>query len=366
MKTLLSIILISAGVFLVSCEESNFTGSGESASNNDSSSSDNNSTWSIPENEVVDGGPGKDGIPSIDNPQFISVDQVDFLEEKDLVLGLKIGSEIKAYPHPILDWHEIVNDEAGNSKVAITYCPLTGTGIGWNRKLNNKTTTFGVSGLLYNSNLIPYDRETDSYWSQMLMESVNGAMKGTEVSTYQVIETSWETWKKMYPGSEILSTNTGYNRNYDRYPYGDYRTSSGILFPVNPEDNRLFEKERVLGIISNDDAKVYRFQSFEDSTRIIKDNFAGKDYLIVGSNDDNLLIAFNIEDQVPSGEELNMRPVQNSFPIIMEDSTGSKWNIFGEAISGPNEGKKLKKANSYIGFWFTWGAFFPEPKIYKK
>jgi len=353
---------------MISCEENTFSSSGESTNqNNDSSSTENgDGSWSIPKDEVVDGGPGKDGIPSIDNPRFISVDQVDFLEDNDLVLGIKIGSEVKAYPYPILDWHEIVNDEVGSSKVAITYCPLTGTGIGWSRKINNKATTFGVSGLLYNSNLIPYDRETDSYWSQMLMKSVNGSMKGNEVSTYQVIETSWETWKKMYPGSKILSTNTGYNRNYDRYPYGDYRSSPGILFPVNPRDNRLFEKERVLGIISGDEAKVYRFQSFEDSIRIIKDNFMGKDYLIVGSKKDNLLITFNIENQVPSGEALNMKPVQNSLPIIMEDSAGSRWNVFGEAVSGPNEGKKLKKANSYIGFWFAWGAFFPEPQIHKK
>jgi hypothetical protein len=142
--------------------------------------------WSIPREQVLDGGPGKDGIPSIDQPQFTSASAVGFLDPDDLVLGIKVGEEVRAYPHPILDWHEIVNDQVADRFVAITYCPLTGTGVAWNRELDGAVTTFGVSGLLYNSNMIPYDRESDSNWSQILLESVNGQRLGQSIETFQL------------------------------------------------------------------------------------------------------------------------------------------------------------------------------------
>ena len=137
-----------------------------------------NSTWSIPSNQVFDGGPGKDGIPALVNPAMVSSVQANYLTDNDLVIGFKVGDDVRAYPHQILDWHEIINDVVGEQPLAITYCPLTGTGIGWNRVISGNTTTFGVSGLLFNTNLIPYDRSTDSNWSQMKLECVNGQLIG--------------------------------------------------------------------------------------------------------------------------------------------------------------------------------------------
>ncbi|MEM6806653.1 MAG: DUF3179 domain-containing (seleno)protein, partial [Bacteroidota bacterium] len=128
--------------------------------------------WLVPQDEVFDGGPGKDGIPSIDEPRFIDADAANFISENDLVVGYADGNEAKAYPHVILDWHEIVNDETNNFPHAIVYCPLTGSATGWERTIDGKKTTFGVSGLLYNTNIIPYDRETDSNWSQMSLKCV--------------------------------------------------------------------------------------------------------------------------------------------------------------------------------------------------
>lgn len=319
------------------------------------------SEWLIPQNNVLDGGPGKDGIPALDAPDFIPVNEVDFLDDDDLVIGFKVGDDVRAYPHPILDWHEIINDEIGNIRVAITYCPLTGTGIGWDRDLPSGTTTFGVSGLLYNTNLIPYDRGTDSNWSQMLLESVQGPMAGTDIETHQVVETSWGTWKKLYPESQVVSTNTGWSRNYDRYPYGDYRTNNNSLFfPVSVNDTRLPAKERVLGIVTERKAaKAYRFNSFPTTgVGLRKDVFAGDNLILIGSQE------FNILQVYVQPENLNFEAVQNEFPVVMRDNEGNRWNLFGEAVSGPRVGQKLPETRSFIGYWVAWGAFYEGLEIY--
>ena len=133
-----------------------------------------NPEWLIPIDEIYDGGPGKDGIPALLNPHSVQATEIGYLQDEDLVLGYKVGEEAHAYPHPILDWHEIINDAVGSEAISIIYCPLTGTGIGWDREINGATTSFGVSGLLYNSNIIPYDRLTDSNWSQIQNKCVNG------------------------------------------------------------------------------------------------------------------------------------------------------------------------------------------------
>ncbi|HHH49598.1 MAG TPA: DUF3179 domain-containing protein, partial [Saprospiraceae bacterium] len=181
----------------LSCSKDSSSSPIDNSGNGNGNPSGNADLWSIPFEEVRDGGPGKDGIPSVDNPQFTSIENINYLKEDDLIIGYRIGGELRGYPHPILDWHEIVNDSNGTQNTTITYCPLTGTGIAWNREFNGKVTTFGVSGLLYNSNLIPYDRATDSNWSQMLLKGVNGQMINTKVKTSSVFETTWATWKKM-------------------------------------------------------------------------------------------------------------------------------------------------------------------------
>ncbi|MBX2872318.1 MAG: DUF3179 domain-containing protein [Saprospiraceae bacterium] len=322
----------------------------------------NNNDWLIPQNNVLDGGPGKDGIPALDAPDFIDVNQVDFLDDDDLVIGFKVGNDVRAYPHPILDWHEIINDDFGNIRVAITYCPLTGTGIGWDRDIDGGTTTFGVSGLLYNTNLIPYDRATDSNWSQMLLESVQGKMAGTAIETHQVVETTWGTWKELYPQSKVVSTETGWSRNYDRYPYGDYRTNNNSLFfPVGVNDSRLPAKERVLGVISaTKAAKAYRFSSMPDNgVGVFTDVFREYNLVIVGSQEANFMQAY------VQPEGLTFEPVQDKLPIVMRDDEGNTWNIFGEAVAGPRMGQKLLETRSFIGYWVAWGAFYEGLAIFE-
>ncbi|MCK0135920.1 DUF3179 domain-containing protein [Arenibacter sp. S6351L] len=311
-----------------------------------------NLEWSIPKTEVFDGGPGKDGIPALDHPKFTNVQNIDYLNDTDLVIGIKNGEEIKAYPHAILDWHEIVNDNISNVLVAVTYCPLTGTGIGWNRRVKGTVTTFGVSGLLYNTNLIPYDRATGSNWSQILNESVNGSLIGEKIDLISLFETDWKTWKSLFPNSQILSSDTGFSRTYGVSPYGDYNTNnSRFLFPV-AKDPRLPAKERVHAIIDDEDAKTYRFASFT-ANNIIRDSFKGKEYIIVGNV--NFIVSFQLNAEESS---LNFEYVYNGSESLIKDSEGNEWNIFGEAISGPKAGGFLESSSSFMGFWFSIPAFY--------
>lgn len=162
--------------------------------------------WLIPQSKVFDGGPGIDGIPSVDQPKFEHPDHPahDYLNDDSRVLVYRSDNIIKAYPHPILDWHEIVNDQIGEDSIALTYCPLTGTGIGWGRIINGNRTTFGVSGLLYESNLMPYDRSTNSTWSQLFNQCVNGALIRTAPPFFNFVEINFAALKKLYPQAQGL------------------------------------------------------------------------------------------------------------------------------------------------------------------
>ena len=348
MKKLL-LVLMSSGGLLVSCSTS------ESGDLNTNPTDDQPAVfneWSIPVADVFDGGPGRDGIPALENPGFTTADNASILFDTDLVLGYKNGDDIRAYQHIVLDWHEIVNDNIGDVSLAITYCPLTGTGIGWNRIVNGSETTFGVSGLLYNTNLIPFDRATSSNWSQILNESVNGQLLGEKVGLIQIVETDWKTWKDMYPDTKLLSLNTGFSRTYGVYPYVDYRINNDFfIFPV-PVDDRLPSKERVLGIVDEDQAKVYRFEDLI-AENAIRDTFNGESYIIAGN--ENFMMAYGLKGD---HETLEFNFVFNASEAILEDNEGNKWNIFGAAISGPRTGETLITGNAFMGYWFSFPAFY--------
>jgi len=351
MKKLTYIIIILIPAFLVSCSEDPVSG------NNQSAGANNSNIWLIPESDVLDGGPGKDGIPAIDQPIFVEANNANFLSDDDLVIGYKLGAVVRAYPHLILDWHEIVNDRIDDQGFAITYCPLTGTAINWNREIKGSTTTFGVSGLLYNSNLMPYDRATNSTWSQMRLDCVNGSLVGTEAPFLSIVETTWKTWREMYPETEVLSLITGFNRNYGSYPYftsrGDYRTEEYLIFPVSNNDARLPRKERVMGVLNGGQAKAYQFVNFLDGLKVIEDVVGGEKIAIIGSRPDNLLVAFKTEDQILS--------IQDDAIV---DQLGNTYDIFGTVTSGPDSLQRLEPVISYIGYWFSWGTFYPNIDIY--
>ncbi|RLD24180.1 MAG: hypothetical protein DRI71_03325 [Bacteroidetes bacterium] len=322
--------------------------------------------WSIPVSEVFDGGPGKDGIPALENPEKGGLSSGTYILDSELVLGYFDGVNAVAYPHKILDWHEIINDELSPFifPFAITYCPLTGTGIGWERSGSGTTTTFGVSGLIYENNLIPYDRKTGSNWSQMRLDCVNGALIDTKVKTFPLVETSWKTWREMYPNTEVVTLNTGHDRSYDVYPYGDYKTNENfLLYPLRTVDRRLNGKERVHGIIIDGIAKAYRFGSFDANTSLINDVINGEDVVIVGNTARNFIVSFY--SKLRDGSTPVFTAVDKN-EVVLEDDLGNEWDVFGYAVSGPAKGQRLKTTESFIGYWFSWGTFYPDLEIYGK
>ena len=330
------------------------------ACSSDDGGTQTNSDWLIPSDQVFDGGPGKDGIPSVDNPMFINIDEVNFLDSANLIIAIKVGDEIKGYPHIILDWHEIVNDEINGLPLALTYCPLTGTGTAWERELNDTVTTFGVSGLLYNTNIIPYDRNTGSNWSQLLLKSVEGELAGDKIMTRPVLETTWHSFKNLFPDAKVMSTETGFSRSYGNYPYNDYRTNHNyLIFPVENDDDRRPRKERGLGVIINGQAKYYPFDKFNNSDITVEtDNFKNTDLVIFGSEQQNFLITFN--RKLADGTLLEFSISNNK---IM-DSGGSEWDVFGEAIKGSRKGEQLLAVDNFIGYWFSFGAFYKDLDIF--
>ncbi len=343
------ILILASASLLISCSSSSEEETGEQLTPNPIT----DNRWSIPVSQVLDGGPGRDGIPALDNPNFTQASSVNFLKDDDLIIGFKNGNDVRGYPHIILDWHEIINDNIGDESLAITYCPLTGTGIGWDRIIDGKETTFGVSGLLYNTNLIPFDRETRSNWSQILNESVNGELLGRKAELSMLVEMDWETWRQMYPDSQVANLNTGFQRTYGTSPYGSYSTDNDFfLFPVD-KDNRLPLKERVLSIINENDAKVYRFGVFS-TENIVTDSFKGRDYLLAGNND--FMVAFEITEEHSVLEFTYV--FDGSSDTILKDNEGNEWDLFGYAISGPRLGERLKTPESFMAYWFSIPAFY--------
>jgi len=319
----------------------------------------NDSPWSIPANEVRDGGPGKDGIPSIDNPNFTNAKTVDFLNDDDLVIGILKNNEAKAYPHIIMDWHEISNDAIGDDFFTLNYCPLTGTAFAWESMTNGSPSTFGVSGLLYNANLILYDRNTDSNWSQLQLECVNGELIGDKPEVLNVVETNWETWKALYPNSEVLNTQTGFSRTYGTSPYGDYSTNNDrFIFVPSILNDALPNKDRVYCIIDGDKSKVYQFSDFTNGN-VIKDSFNGKNYLIVGN--ENIINAFELTE---ANQSINFEYEWNvTNGSIFKDDSGNTWSIFGNVVSGSQD-NALQSPKSVMSYWFAIAAFYPNPEIY--
>ncbi len=210
--------------------------------------------------KIEQGCPEKDCIPSIDEPKFEAVENAgDWLEDEDLIFGVEIQGIVRGYPQKILNWHEIVNDSIKGEPIAVTFCPLCGSAFAFRRIVNSQEVDFGVSGKLYNSNLIMYDRTEENYWQQETGLAIVGPAveRDEKLETVPMISLNWNDWKELYPDSEILSKETGYTRDYDQYPYNTYEEDGRLLFGVENEDDRLPLKEPGYGFTVDENYKFY-------------------------------------------------------------------------------------------------------------
>ncbi len=223
--------------------------------------STNTAKASIPLEKVLDGGPGKDGIPALTNPKFVSIKEAEKSIKDDMDgLVVSVGNSVKFYPYNIMVWHEIVNDVVGGKPLAITFCPLCGSAI-----VFETTDQFGVSGKLFESNLLMYDKSTESLWSQSIGTAVVGDRTGEKLTIYPSQVLSFKAFKDKWPDGKIMSTNTGYSRNYDLYPYGDYNNNDDLYFPISIKDSRFPAKEIMYVVNAYDTSVAFPVKQLSES-----------------------------------------------------------------------------------------------------
>jgi hypothetical protein len=332
------------------------------------------SKHSVPYSEILSGGVGKDGIPPIYEPSFETVDEADvWLPDSDPVAFLQIGEQVRAYPLRILIWHEIVNDEVVGVPVAVTFCPLCNTVVVFERRLQGMVYTFGVSGLLRNSDLIMWDHETESLWQQATGEAIVGELTGQSLSFLSSSIVSWDDFKASFPEGTVLSRNTGYSRDYGINPYSGYDTASFPFLFRGELDPRLAAMERVIGVVIGDKSVAYPFSVLAE-LGVVNDSVGGKEIVIFYSlGTVSPLDKSNIETSREVGSAAAFYPIVTGKALtfewsegqIVDRETSSSWNIFGRAIEGPLKGQELEPVIHGTHFWFAWAAFNHDSTIYQ-
>jgi len=273
----------------------------------------------IPVDEIFRGGPGKDSIPAIDDIVFVAAEEIRFLNAKSSIIGISHNELSKAYPINILNGHEIVNDQFNGTPVIIIFCPLCGSGMAFLSTVNSNALTFGVSGILYNSDVLLYDRQTKSLWSQLMTKAIRGSLKGKSLTGIPVRHTTWEDWQAKYPDTLVLTTKTGFDRDYKSSPYVDYITSPQTMFPISSMSRRYHPKEEVLGLEIDGQFKVYPFIELEKSPAEFMDTVKGR------------------------------------MLTVRYDSKLRSVAVFDQ------QGKQLVSVRT---FWFAWYAFHSETDVY--
>ena len=336
---------------------------------------------SIPLSEIVSGGPPRDGIPPIDHPRFESAHQADqWLDEHHPVIVVHVGNEIRAYPLGILIWHEIVNDEVGGLPVTVTYCPLCNTALVFDRRLGGRVLDFGTSGRLRMSDLVMYDRQTESWWQQAIGEAIVGELTGAHLEAVPANTHGWATARDLYPDVRVLSRNTGFpeyeaSGRYGQNPYQGYDSRRGpyssFFSGKIPGDLPAMERVAALDV---EDGWAVGFEALADRG-VVNDSFAGRDFVVLwqegsssavdrrsvsGGRDVGQSAVFDrrLGDRVLTFERRDGR--------FVDRETGSRWNLAGEAIVGPLAGEHLTPIPHGNHFWFAWVAFRPDTELWQR
>jgi Protein of unknown function (DUF3179) len=329
---------------------------------------------SVPFSDILSGGPPKDGIRAIDRPEFVGVDAADgWLKPREPVIFFVHGNDARAYPLQILIWHEIVNDTVGGLPVAITFCPLCNTALAFDRRVQGKTLDFGTTGKLRFSDLVMYDRQTESWWQQATGQAIVGTLTGTQLIPLPAQTISWKTFKESFPGGKVLSRHTGYDRAYGQNPYVGYDdvNSSPFLYR-GPKDPRLRPVERVVTVSLGGEDVAYPFSALE-KVRVVNDAVGGQKIVVlfekgVASALDKSSIpdsrdvgAAGVFERTVGGKVLTFAAAGGR---ITDAQTGSAWTILGTATAGPLAGTRLVPVVHGQHFWFAWAVFRPKTRIY--
>ncbi len=329
---------------------------------------------SIPEREFADGGVGIGGIPSLENPEFVPhfdpaaayLDNTTGFSDPRVV-GIVVEGEAFAIPHNILWWHEIVNlDFPSGLQIAVTYCPLTGSALVFDRSTIGGAE-LGVSGLLIRNNLVMIDRDTNrSLWPQMMREARCGSRDGTELPMYASTSMTWSGWQELHPSTTVIGENTNAPRDYTRYPYGSYKENQDLLFPQSDIDDRRPMKEWVLGIpaVTGDGGIAFPFLSLQQvepgPVTVVHSPSPRGDVVVFWDQRAEGAMAFIPEVE---GSPLTFRADDDR---IVDEETGSVWRLDGVATAGPHAGTGMAPvAEAFPAFWFAWAAFHPDTEVWE-
>lgn len=334
----------------------------------------------VPLSEIVSGGPKRDGIPPIDRPRFESADEADrWLDDRHPVVVVEAGGQARAYPLGILIWHEIVNDEVGGLPVTVTYCPLCNTALAFDRRLGGRVLDFGTSGRLRMSDLVMYDRQTESWWQQAVGEAIVGELTGQRLEPVPANTHGWVTARELYPDVRVLSRNTGFpeyeaSGRYGQNPYAGYDSRSGpypgFFSDDIPGDLPAMERVAALDV---GDGWVVGFGALAHLAAV-NASFAGTDLVVLweegaasavdrrsisGGRDVGQSAMF---DRRLGERVLTFERAEDGF---RDHETGSTWNLAGVALEGPLAGERLTPIPHGNHFWFAWIAFRPDTELWK-
>lgn len=302
--------------------------------------------------EITWGGVRKDGIPALTNPKLISAVDADYLRDKDLVFGIAINGDVRAYPYRIMDWHEMLNDTIGDTPVSLAYCTLCGSGILYKteRNENQQSFIFGSSGFLYRSNKLMYDQETHSLWNQFNGKPVVGPLTNNEIEleVLPLVTTTWKEWRTQHPNTKVLDADTGYNRDYTPgTAYGAYFNSEELMFPAHVSDHSLQQKEQVFGLRISGAKKAWPLKLFA-TPRAINDQIGIIPIVLIGDATSTTVRAFRSEGKQFKLSEDNR---------LIADK--QEWMITESELIGP-DGEKLPRLPGHIAYWFAWSGYFPQ------
>jgi hypothetical protein len=335
----------------------------------------NFSKHSVPLSEILPGGPSKDGIPAIDHPTFVTVAAADtWLNPHEPVIAFEHRRDARAYPLQILIWHEIVNDTVGGLPVAITFCPLCHTAIAFERTVGSRVLDFGTTGNLRFSDLVMYDRQTESWWQQATGEAIVGDLVGTQLHALPAQIIGWATFRRAVPAGRVLSRDTGYRRPYGQNPYVGYDDIRASPFLYRgPMDSRLPPMERVVAVSIGGVDVAYPFNVLR-RLRVVNDTVAGRAIVVmfdpgVTSALDQGSIAASrdvgtagVFERAARGRTLTFAGTAGQ---ITDVQTGSVWTVLGTAVAGPLAGTHLAQVQSDEPFWFAWAVFRPGTRVYR-